>query len=265
MSMLTLSSLRVYPVKSMRGHEVAQAEVGACGFTDDRRFMVVGSDGRFLTQRTRPALARVVPSFEGESLVLRVGERAPLEVARRPDGPRREVEVWRDRVQAISTGSEAAAWLSDVLGEPAELVWMPDDVVRAVDADYAPEGGQVSFADGYPFLLASTASLAELARRGVDVPMTRFRPNLVVDGAAPFAEDQWKAVRVGGVRFRLVKPCARCVVTTTDQESGVVTGPEPLRTLATFRKQESGVMFAVNVVHEGRGLLRRGDAVEIEL
>jgi uncharacterized protein YcbX len=136
---------------------------------------------------------------------------------------------------------------------------MSGDTVRPADPEYAPAGTRVSFADGFPFLLISEESLADLNRRLADpLPMNRFRPNLVVAGAEPYAEDGWDRIEIGGVRLRMVKPCARCVVTTTDQTTAQ-RGKEPLRTLATYRKVEGEVMFGQNVVPEGRGHLRVGD------
>jgi MOSC domain-containing protein len=140
---------------------------------------------------------------------------------------------------------------------------MAPDVVRAADPAFAPDGARVSFADGFPFLLLSEESLADLNRRLPEpLPMNRFRPNLVVAGGQPYDEDTWSRIEIGGIRLRVVKPCGRCVVTTIDQLTGE-RGKEPLRTLATYRKRDAEVMFGQNVVHEGPGRLRVGDAVLI--
>ncbi len=265
MTAIVVSALFVYPVKGTRAVPLAEAEVGDRGFVDDRRFLIVDPAGKFLTQRTLPRLALIAGTIAGETLWLDAPGMAPLEVSRRPwGGPARSVEVWGDSCAAWSLGVRPAEWVSRFLGSPCELVFMPEASERPVDPALAPEGARVSFADGFPFLLTSTSSLAELARRGADVPMSRFRPNLVIDGAAPFAEDQWRAVRIGGVRFRLAKPCGRCSVTTVDQDSAVVAGLEPLRTLATFRRQDGEVMFGSNLVHEARGTVRVGDQVTVE-
>jgi uncharacterized protein YcbX len=138
---------------------------------------------------------------------------------------------------------------------------MADQVVRPANPAFAPPGARVSFADGFPFLLISEESLADLnGRLAVPLPMNRFRPNLVVAGCEPYAEDGWKEIRIGDVKLRVVKPCERCLVTTTDQATGE-RGKEPLRTLATYRKVGNDVMFGQNVVHENTGELRVGDAV----
>jgi uncharacterized protein YcbX len=261
--MITVRSLHVYPVKSLRGLDLSRAEVGDRGLAHDRRFMVVDERGQFLTQRALPRMSLVAVAIDGERLRLAAPGRAPLEVPLAPEGGApRSVQVWRDRCDAASVGAEPARWLSDFLGRACELVYMPGASVRPVDGAYGP--GRVGFADGFPFLLTSEGSLAELARRGGDVPMGRFRPNIVVGGAAPFAEDRWRRVRIGGVAFRVAKPCARCVVTTVDPARGAVAGPEPLRALAAFRASEDGVLFGVNLVHEGTGAIAVGDAVEVE-
>jgi len=165
----------------------------------------------------------------------------------------------------VAPDHKADDWVSRVVGEECFLAYVPDTVVRTVDPIWSPEGGRTGFADGFPFLLAGEASLADLnARLPKALPMNRFRPNLVVRGSAPFAEDGWKRIRIGGLPMRVVKPCARCVVTTTDQATGRRDGDEPLRTLATFRRQGQKVMFGQNVVHDATGPLRVGDPVELE-
>jgi uncharacterized protein len=174
------------------------------------------------------------------------------------------VRVWNDQCAAADAGDGAARWLSAALGRPVRLVWMPDGADRRTDPDYDPLGARVSFADGYPALLAGEASLAALnARLAVPLPMERFRPNVVVTGEAAFGEDTWRRFHIGAVPFDAVKPCARCAVTTIDQDTAE-RGPEPLRTLATFRRGPSGVLFGMNVVHRGGGVLRVGDPVTVE-
>jgi uncharacterized protein YcbX len=179
-----------------------------------------------------------------------------------PAGERVPVEVWDDTTEGVLVSPEAAQWLSRFLGKLVRLLWMPDDVVRSTDPMYAA-GYQVSFADGFGFLLISQASLDELNRRlETPLPMNRFRPNLVVSGAQPFAEDGWRDLRLGGLDLSVVKPCGRCVVTTTDQDTAE-RGVEPLRTLATFRRRDGQVMFGQNVVHRGIGRLVVGTPLEV--
>jgi hypothetical protein len=267
---VTLAALHVYPVKGCRGLTQATAWAGARGLEGDRRWMVVDGEGRFVSQRTRPRLAVVAPEVTAGALVLRAPGREPLVVTLGADGgparggPAGAVTVWSDTVAARDAGAEAAAWFGALLGEPARLVFMPDDTRRAIDPDYAAPGDVVSFADGFPWLLISEASLADLnTRLPGPLPMNRFRPNLVVDGCAPYAEDAWRTLRIGEAVFRVVKPCARCSVTTVNQETGELDGPEPLRTLAGYRRVGDGVMFGQNLLAERGGELRVGAPVEI--
>jgi uncharacterized protein YcbX len=256
--MMWISALFLYPVKSARGLPVEAAEVGDRGFVGDRRFMLVDEHGNMLTQRGLPRLALLHVSPQGERLRL-TAPGVSLEVPMRPTaGSSQQVTVWRDTVGAWSLGPQPE--LSAFLGVDCELVYMPDETDRGVDTEWAPPGFRVSFADGYPYLLTTTASLAELGRRGAPVEMIRFRPNLVVDGTEPFAEDGWKALRIGGVRFLVVKPCARCSIPTVNPETAEV-GREPTRTLATFRKVGHKILFGQNLIAEGRGVVRVGDEV----
>lgn len=260
--MITVRSLHVYPVKSAGGIARASAEVGDRGFLHDRRFMVVDEAGQFLTQRAFPRMTLVSVALSGGSVRLAAPGMPPLEIPIAPcDGQRRTVRVWRDTCDALSLGPGPARWWSELLGVGCELVYMPDSTVRPVDPTRGP--GRVGFADGYPFLLASTASLDELSRRGASVPMERFRPNIVVVGARAFEEDGWRRVRIGKIEFRVVKPCARCAITTVDPALGAFAGPEPLRTLAEFRRSDEGVLFGMNLVHEDGGLVSVGDEVVV--
>lgn len=267
---INLSALHVYPVKGCRGMSPPAAWAGPRGLDGDRRWMIVDGAGVFITQRTHPHLALIAPEPVPGALVLRAPGVPPLTVPLGDHGGPAldtgsvEVTVWRDEALARDAGDEAAAWLSAYVGEPVRLVHMPEDTHRPVDPHYAVPGDIVSFADGFPWLLISEGSLDDLnGRLARPIPMDRFRPNLVVKGCEPFAEDTWKRIRIGDAVFRVVKPCARCVVTTTDQETGEPEGPEPLRTLATYRRVGDGVMFGQNLLAEQTGQLRVGDAVEI--
>lgn len=272
---MRLAGLGSHPVKSARGLRLATAETGPTGLRHDRRWMIVDAAGRFVSQREDPRLGRIVPEIGDGSLRLTApGLAAPglaeqglgeLTLPLTPgDGPRRSVTIWGDRVEALACGPEADAWVAALLGPGHRLVAMPDDAVRPVDPDYADPGDRVSFADGFPYLLTTTASLDELNRRaGTGLTMERFRANLVVDGAEPFEEDRWRRIRVGDVVFRVAKPCARCVVTTLDPDTQEA-GPEPLRTLARFRTRGGGkVLFGQNLLPVGGGTLRVGDPVEV--
>ena len=261
---LRLSALTIYPIKSTHGIPLAESDVDGFGLRYDRRWMVVDDTGLFLSQRSHPRLALVVPSIRGDRLQVDAPGMQTLELPLHPTpAVATRVAVWDDLCSASWVGENAAAWFSEFLGFPCSLVHMAEDAVRPADTAFAPQGSRVSFADGFPFLLLSEESLADLNRRLADpLPMNRFRPNLVVAGGAPYAEDHWTDLEIAGLTLRVVKPCGRCVVTTTDQATGE-RGKEPLRTLATYRKQGGEVMFGQNVVHEGPGHLRIGDTVTL--
>lgn len=267
---MRVASLHVYPVKALAGTEVDEAEVELKGFSGDRRLMVVEPDGTFLTQREVPRLAALRPVRGPDGLVIELPEGGAISVPE-PDGRRAAVSVWGAEVDAVRLGDAVDAALSDWLGRPVLLVAMDGHSKRTAHPDWAPDA-PVSFADGYPMLIASTASLDALNERiraggGVPVPMARFRTNIVVTGGPAWAEDGWAAVRIGAVTFALPKPCKRCVVTTTDQTDGTQSDDEPLRTLTTFRRSRdrriAGVLFALNAVPDRPGTIRRGDAVEV--
>jgi hypothetical protein len=258
---MRVSGLFLYPVKSLGGIFVKEAHAGRRGFQHDRRYMVVDEAGRMMTQREHPQMALVRTAIEDGAIVMRharEGERVlPLSLS---EGARTQVVVWQSQVEAVVHES-GGAWLSRALGLPCRLVYMPDDVLRPTKR--GNEGDVVSFADGYPYLLVSQASLDGLnTRLTAPLPMMRFRPNIVVDGASAHAEDGWKRLRAGSVALRNVKPCSRCVLTTVDPDTGD-RGPEPLRTLASYRAWDGQVWFGVNLIPDGEGSIRVGDPVEV--
>lgn len=269
-----LTALYLYPVKSLGGVRVDNATVDALGLVGDRRFMVVDETGRFLTQRTLPRMALIRTALASDTLQLTQEGRGGVTVPLAPDpaAPLRTVSVWKSEgLQAEDAGDAAATWLSDQLATRCRLVRIGRQFMRPVLKASATAGDIVSFADAYPFLILSEASLANLNDRlvasGEDpVPMNRFRPNLVVTGCAPYAEDTWPRFRIGDVVFRAGGPCARCVITTTDQDTAE-RGQEPLRTLATYRRDSedpTGVNFGQNLIHETKaGVLRVGDELRV--
>lgn len=264
---MILSALHVYPVKSCRGIAPARWPLDAFGLRLDRAWMVVDEQRRFLTQREHPRLALVETRVEDEGLVLTAPGLGSLTLPSRdaqPDGRTLEVEVWRHRGPGVDAGEEAARWISAHLGIEARIVGLPRGHARPVNRAWFAGDAHAAFSDGYPLLLISEESLADLnARLPKPLPMNRFRPNLVVRGAEPYAEDLWKRIRIGGIEMEVVKPCARCTIPSTEQTTGVREGVEPLRTLATYRKTELGVVFGQNVVHLGRGTLEVGAPVEV--
>ncbi len=261
-----ITGVFIYPLKGARGIPLESARLDALGFRHDRRWMVVDGAGEFVSQRTAPRLALVHPSLVGDTLVLEAPGRAPLELPADGAGAGADtVRIFDDTVEAAPTGDAADAWISGFLGQSARIVAFATDAVRPVDPRYARRSSdRVAFVDAYPVLLISQGSLDLLnGRLPAPVPMNRFRPNLVVGGSAPHAEDGWRRIRVGDVVFSVVKPCARCTVPTVDQRTGE-TGPEPLRTLATYRKVGSKVLFGQNLIHEAPGAVAVGQLVQVE-
>ncbi|MGB0564633.1 MAG: MOSC domain-containing protein [Spirulinaceae cyanobacterium] len=272
-SPLTVAELWVYPIKGCRGVSLDQADLTPTGLHYDRQWMIVDPAGKFITQRELPQLAQIAVTWDEQTLTLTTENHSePCRVSLDDTGREQPVQVWRSHTIALDQGDRVAAWLSDVLGRSVRLVRQSPEQIRAIDPRYAgAENLPVSFADGYPVLVTNTASLADLneriARQYGDrtacVPMNRFRPNLVVSSDAPFAEDDWSALRIGAVQLALVKACDRCIVTTTDQQRGSRNpNQEPLKTLATFRKRPGqGILFGENGIPQQLGRIHVGDDV----
>ncbi len=249
---IALSRLFSYPVKSCRGIEHDTVALTSAGLEHDREWMFVTADGRFLTQREEPRLALVEVALTDRELHLSARGAGPLVVPLDRNGPLRGVTVWRDRVNAQDEGDGPAAWISSLLGREARLVRFDRDAHRPSARDWTGEIEALNrFSDGFPLLALSRASLDDLnARLPVALPMNRFRPNLVLDGLPPYGEDQLHELVSGAIRLRIVKPCTRCIVTTTAQDSGTIDGDEPLRTLKTYRWNERlrGAAFGQNTI-----------------
>jgi uncharacterized protein YcbX len=262
---LVVSALYRYPVKSCRGEPLTVAPLDQRGIVGDRTFMVVDSTGEFLTQRELPRLCLIAPTVRESTLTLSAPGQDPLTVPIRRAGEERLVLVWNDWCRAVDQGDAVAGWLERFLEMPARLVRLADDFIRLVDPRYARQPtDQVHFADAYPFLLIGQASLDDLNRR-LETPlaMNRFRPNIVVSGSEPFAEDCWRRIQIGAVVFEVVKPCARCATTQVEQETARL-GKEPLRTLARYRlTPDRKVLFGQNLIHHHPGTIRVGDAVTV--
>jgi uncharacterized protein len=260
---ITLSGLYVYPIKSCAGISLQSADLSATGLLHDRRWMLVDETGEFMSQRAHPRMALISIRFSAEHLILGAPDIPDLEIPLYPQaGDSIEVRVWGDVSRGALVGEEADRWFAAFLNFPCRLVRKLADDVRPVDSLYAEHGDQVGFADGFAFLLISEASLEDLNTRLEDpLPMNRFRPNFVVRGCGPYAEDGWSRLRIGSVPFRVAEPCPRCAITTVDQETGV-RGKEPLRTLATYRKFDGEVFFGRNLIQDSLGTVSVGDPVE---
>lgn len=263
MTAITVQELNVYPVKSARAIPKASVRLAETGIEWDRHWMVVREDGLFLTQRTHPLLTQIVTELTSAALVLTSTGLRPLTLPLAAQGAERHVRIFRDSCTALDQGDEAAAWVSAVLGEPARIVRTPATAGRMASPEYAgPHPVPLAFPDGYPILICNLASLDDLNERLPEaLPMERFRPNLVLAGLPPFAEDRIASIQIGPILLTLVKPCARCTIPSTDQRTGI-RGFDPLPVLRTFRfdRKLLGVTFGENaVVTRGAGeTLERG-------
>jgi uncharacterized protein YcbX len=263
---MIISRLYIHPIKSLAGIRVDAFSLTDRGPAHDRRWMLVGADGEFMTQRRHPRMVLLHTALEDGALVV-CEQGDPHDSLRIPAVPEAgeslQVRIWDDVCTALHPFMNASAWFSRKLDMDVRLVYMPDSSHRAVDADYAPGGAITSFSDGYPLLLIGEASLDDLnVRLSVPVSMERFRPNIVIAGAEAYAEDGLVDFSIGDIRFSGVKRCARCVLTTIDPATAMG-GKEPLRTLSGYRTVEGNVMFGMNLLHVGTGTVRVGDRLMI--
>jgi len=262
---ITVSSLIYYPIKACRGIEVESIEVERMGLANDRRMMVVTENGDFLTQREYPRLAWVAPTIDNDVLTLSARDYDAIQIPVQKSGVPVLVNVWSSKnVHAVDQGDEAAQWFSEWLGKSVRLVHIADGFQRRLNPQYAViADDHTGFADGYPILLISEESLADLNTRLVSpLPMNRFRPNVVVKGCEPYAEDAWNKIYSGNVELAIVKPCARCEVTTIDKET-LVRSKEPLKTLGRYRKHALGAIFGQNIIPLNGGRLSVRMNVEV--
>lgn len=260
--MLTISGIYVYPIKSLGGISLQTAALTDRGLQHDRRWMLVDQSGRFLSQRELPQLALWQVKWAANGFVVSAkadpGDQLelPFELIQRPA---MQVTVWDDTCSALVADDSVNAWFSERLAMPVKLVYMPDTTRRAVDPGYAQAGEITSFSDAFPLLLIGQASLDDLnSRLLMPVPMNRFRPNLVFSGGEPYEEDRLGKFSIHQLQFACVKPCARCVVTTIDQDTALA-GKDPLKTLAGYRSEGHKVLFGQNLLVKGTGSIRLGD------
>lgn len=267
---MQVTGVFLYPVKSLRGFAVTSAQIDELGFVGDRRFLLVDANNQFLTQRTLPRMALIETALTATDLVLRAPHGGSCAVPLRAPTPPEilTIRIWKSEgLLAEDCGVEVAVWLSDFLRHPCRLVRIGEKFHRPVLKARAQPGDVVNFADACPFMILSEASLHDLNdRMAAPLPVDRFRPSFLVDGCEPFAEDTWTRFRIGSVNFRSAGPCVRCMITTTNQQTAE-RGKEPLRTLATYRREppdSTDVKFGKNIIHETKsGTLRVGDTVDL--
>lgn len=283
-----LSQVNIYPIKSLGGISVESALVEARGLQYDRRWMLTDRDGMFMTQREFPRMALVEVEIDGYWLYASADAFGTVEIPFEPDrGERQRVTIWNSVCDAEVYRGAVSEWFSDVFGTACQLVRMPDATQRHINPIFDRGKDIVSFADGYPIMVVSEASLEDLNSRllreteediGDPLPMNRFRPNLVVSDSEPYIEDSWDRIRIGEAVFRSTKPCERCVITTVNQSTGEFTGKEPLKTLATYRMAKdvipdrfesygmngNAVLFGQNLISETPGeRISVGDAITV--
>jgi len=265
MTHFILSGIFIYPVKSLAGIRANSWPVAEKGFQHDRKWMIIDEDLQFLSQRKLPNMALIKTALTDKNLILSAPGMENLTLDLEPvDGQIINSTIWHDQCDARGVSTEADQWLSDFLKLDCRLVYQPDEVVRPVDPDYANLADKVAFSDGFPFLIISENSLAALNHEmQLNLPMIRFRPNLIISGCPAYAEDSWREISIGAVDFRLPKPCSRCSVPTIDPETAQ-TGKEPLITLNRTRKWQNKVYFGQNALHNQCGHLTVGDAVQIK-
>ncbi len=262
-----ITELNIYPIKSLKGIALESAVVEDRGLQYDRRWMLVDEDRQFITQREVPRMALVNIEVGPGGLTAAMNGNKIDVAPESGTGETATVKIWNSTVKGEFYPKEVDEWFSEAIGFNCRLVVMPETSKRIVSPDYAVRRFEdtVSFADGYPFLLIGEGSLEDLNLRLAEpVPMNRFRPNFVVKGSAPFEEDTWKRIRIGATEFHIVKPCARCVITTVDQATGQKNGKEPLKTLSEYRNRNGNVLFGQNLIADTTGgTVRVGDEVEV--
>lgn len=260
--MLSVTGLFIYPIKSLRGISLNKSEVTSRGLLYDRSWMLIDNNNNFLSQREFANMALLEPEI-GESEMNIHNRQRPqysLSVPLQPEiNETLMVTVWGDRCRAAHVSAEADEWFSTALGMSCRLVYMPETTNRRVDGRYATNKENTAFSDGYPFMMIGDASLEDLnSRLSDELPMNRFRPNIVFGGGAPYQEDEMKSFSISGLGFSGVKLCARCNVTTIDQETAVA-AKEPLKTLASYRRKNNKIYFGQNLLCDGTGMISIGD------
>jgi len=263
---LVLSEIYIYPIKSLGGISLQTSEVEERGLKYDRRWVLVDESNTFFTQRDFPAMTLIKPAIGKDGLQLKHKQKniEPLKVPFDFDHSKRDkVIIWNDTVIGEFYNQTIDDWFSEILGIKCHLVKMPGSTKRIVDRKYA-ENKIVSFADAFPFLIIGQASLDDLnSKMEIPLPMNRFRTNFVFTGGEPFEEDSWNGFSIGSLEFKAVKPCARCVITTTDQETGERNN-EPLKTLSEYRNFENKVMFGMNLICNSTGKISCGDTITLK-
>lgn len=260
-----VSQLFYFPVKSLKGSELASMSIDEFGPQWDRRFILVEKTGRFVTQRQSPKMGQISTHIINNTLVLKYGQDERSLDLNDVNSIEQymDVKVWDDEVRARFIQGEINTWLSEILNRDVSLCYMGDDTYRQVDLEFAQDGDRASFSDGFPFLIISQASVDFLSEKlGRHLAVERFRANIVVSGCEAFAEDQWKKIKINGVEFDVVKPCSRCVIPTLDLKTSDKQ-PDVMQVMLKHRKQGKQVLMGQNAIHRGLGEINVGDTIEV--
>jgi uncharacterized protein YcbX len=267
MNDLYLSEIYIYPIKSLGGISLKEAKLDKRGLEYDRKWLLIDEHGVFITQRKHFSLAMLQVTIQDQFITVTHKEDQELKISfplNKYIAKRIDVTIWDDHTEAYEVDLDVSQWFSKYLQLNVKLVVMAEDTLRRVDPRYAPNGEIVSFSDGYPCLIIGQAALDNLnAKLPEPVLMDRFRPNFVFTGGEPHLEDSFQEFTIGNASFSAVKPCARCVLTTVDQQTGIK-GQEPLRTLASYRTINKKVMFGQNLLHQGIATIRVGDQLVVQ-
>jgi uncharacterized protein YcbX len=266
MSLYQLSQIYIYPVKSLPGISLNESLVQERGLLYDRRWMIVNSENVFITQRLFPQMVFVDVKIEKEKIIFHHRNKniEPLELSL-TEYPEKKtsVEIWDDKCEAVEYSKEINEWFSHALDTKCKLVYMPNTTERKTSVKYFKDSKNVSFADGYPFLIIGEEALKFLNSKLINkVSMSQFRPNLVFSGGKEHDEDKWNDITIGELKFSVGKPCARCVITTINPQDGKK-NKEPLATLSKYRNFSGKVMFGQNVISHSEGIVRLGDKIEL--
>jgi uncharacterized protein YcbX len=264
--MLTVSQLFIYPIKSLGGIEVSSAEVDNRGLKNDRRWMLVDDNNRFMTQRENLKMALLKTTINNDLIIISNKHKSeehihiPIAIS---NSKKIRVRVWDDDCDVLEADSSINNWFTHQLGQECKLVYMPEDSLRIVDTNYASGEEITGFTDGYPILLVGQASLDDLnSRLEEKLPINRFRPNIVFSGGKPYEEDEMEQFIINGIHFFGVKLCARCVITTIDQDKAEK-NKEPLKTFSTYRQLNHKIYFGQNLLHKGDGTIHIHDSIEV--
>ena len=249
--MIKISELYIYPVKSLAGIKLENSSLTPFGLKFDRRWMIVDSSGQFLSQRELAKMATINTAISGGQLVLSHAESTITVPEAAQDSVEIMITVWKDTFLASHVSNTVDQWLSNILGQDCQLVFMKGNTQRQIDTDFAPIGQNVSFADAYPMLVISQASLDDLNAKLVEpVNINRFRANVIVAGTLAFAEDNWQNLSINDIDYQAVKLCSRCIMPSINQSTGIQDKVEMLAVLNRYRKIDKKIKFGQNLIYK---------------